>query len=444
MTADVATSLKDWSATASSNQPDNSDAVGPNTLAENQRTFQSVVRAALAGGDTIASATTTDIGAKDAGYLAVSGTTTITGLGTVSAGIIKILKFDGILTLTHNGTSLILPGAANITTAAGDIAMMRSEGSGNWRCLFYGNIAGLVPKGALTTSGLTMATDKLLGRDTASTGAVEEITVGAGLSLSSGTLSASMAQIQSVSASVGSNALTISTGALSLDFRSTTLGSGTVTTVSGDPADLVISSGSTLGTVSGVQSDIVVLAINNAGTIELAAVNISGGVDLSETGLISTTAEGGAGAADSATVIYSTTARTNVAYRVIGVIRSTQATAGTWATAPSLIQGAGGQAFTAMMSLGHGQTWQNLTGSRAAATTYYNTTGRTISVSVFMTGSDGGYVYATVNGVNIPGQNSNASGVVICYMTFYVPPGGSYSVTMSAGTPTVNAWQELR
>lgn len=150
-------------------------------------------------------------------------------------------------------------------------------------------------------------------------------------------------QIQPISASVGSNALTISASALSLDFRSTTLGSGTVTRVSGTPSNLVISSGSTLGTTSGVPSDIAVLAINNAGTIELAAVNLASAMNLSETGVISTTAEGGAGGADSATVIYSTTARTNVAYRVIGVLRSTQATAGTWATAPSLIQGVGGQ-----------------------------------------------------------------------------------------------------
>jgi hypothetical protein len=44
--------------------------------------------------------------------------------------------------------------------------------------------------GAVTGSGLTMATGKLLGRSTASTGAIEEITVGTGLSLSGGTLSA--------------------------------------------------------------------------------------------------------------------------------------------------------------------------------------------------------------------------------------------------------------
>lgn len=43
---------------------------------------------------------------------------------------------------------------------------------------------------AITGSGFTMGTGKLLGRSTASTGAIEEITVGSGLSLSGGTLSA--------------------------------------------------------------------------------------------------------------------------------------------------------------------------------------------------------------------------------------------------------------
>ncbi len=47
-----------------------------------------------------------------------------------------------------------------------------------------------VAPGAITTSGLTMATARILGRTTASTGAVEEITIGSGLSLSAGTLSA--------------------------------------------------------------------------------------------------------------------------------------------------------------------------------------------------------------------------------------------------------------
>jgi hypothetical protein len=246
-------------------------------------------------------------------------------------------------------------------------------------------------------------------------------------------------QIQPISASVASNALTISASALNLDFRSTTLGSGTVTTVAGTPANLVISSGSTLGTVNAVASRIVVIALNNAGTIELAAVNISGGNQLDETNLISTTAEGGAGAADSANVIYSTTARTSVAYRVIGYIESTQATAGTWATTPSTIQGQGGQALAAMSSIGYSQTLQDTSGSRALGTTYYNTTGRPIFISVTVT-SAGNQFYLIINGVQAvgttpaTGQKANICGIA--------PPGGSYSASSSGASAL--SWLELR
>jgi hypothetical protein len=243
-------------------------------------------------------------------------------------------------------------------------------------------------------------------------------------------------QVQSISASVASNAMTISATALSLDFRSNTLSSGTVTTVSGTPANLVISSGSTLGTVNAIASRIVVIALNNAGTIELAAVNISGGNQLDETNLITTTAEGGAGAADSSNVIYSTTARTSVAYRVIGFIDSTQATAGTWATAPSTIQGVGGQALTALSSLGYGQTWQNVTASRSSGTTYYNTTGKPIMVAVCGNSTSFG-TFVTGNMTNTWLANTSVQGN-ICVA---VAPGQAY--TVSAVT-TITFWAELR
>ena len=47
-----------------------------------------------------------------------------------------------------------------------------------------------VAPGSATTSGLTMSTARLLGRTTASSGAIEAISVGSGLSLSGGTLAA--------------------------------------------------------------------------------------------------------------------------------------------------------------------------------------------------------------------------------------------------------------
>lgn len=63
-------------------------------------------------------------------------------------------------------------------------------------------ITGAAASGAITASGLTQATSRLLGRTTASTGAVEELTVGSGLSLASGSLSVSgrvIAQVQTFS-----------------------------------------------------------------------------------------------------------------------------------------------------------------------------------------------------------------------------------------------------
>lgn len=55
-----------------------------------------------------------------------------------------------------------------------------------------------VAPGAATSSGLTMATARLVGRTTASTGALEEITVGSGLTLSSGTLSSAGGAMDSI------------------------------------------------------------------------------------------------------------------------------------------------------------------------------------------------------------------------------------------------------
>ncbi len=93
-------------------------------------------------GTAIASATTTDIGAATGRFVHITGTTTITGFGTADAGVEREVVFDGALTLTHNATSLILPGGANITTAAGDSAIMISEGEGNWRCIAYTRKSG--------------------------------------------------------------------------------------------------------------------------------------------------------------------------------------------------------------------------------------------------------------------------------------------------------------
>lgn len=140
--ADVSSNLYDWSTSAASNGPSGTATIGTG-LDDNLREIQAVVRAGLATiGANIASAGTTDLGAVSGLRHLITGTTTITSFGTVSAGIWKVVVFQGALTLTHNATSLILPSGANITTAAGDVAIVQSEGSGNWRCLSYSRATG--------------------------------------------------------------------------------------------------------------------------------------------------------------------------------------------------------------------------------------------------------------------------------------------------------------
>ena len=245
-------------------------------------------------------------------------------------------------------------------------------------------------------------------------------------------------KIQPITASAASSALTITLSPTVLDFRSATIGSGTVTTVSNAAAiSVVVPSTATLGTVNAVQSRLVVLAINNAGTMELAVTNISGGSDLSETGVISTTLI--AAASNSATLYYSTTARTSVAYRVVGYVESTQATAGTWATAPSTIQGYGGQAVAAMSSLGYGQTWQTVT--RTSGTTYYNTTGKPIVLNTLDTHGVG-YTASTITVSGLVVSYANINGNMTESRVTVIGIGSSY-VLSNAGSLSVSN-QELR
>ena len=86
-------------------------------------------------GTAIASAATTTIGTRGLGdYIHITGVATITSLGTAAAaGIRRTLIFDGALTLTHNVTSLICPGAANIVTVAGTVIEVVAETTANWR-----------------------------------------------------------------------------------------------------------------------------------------------------------------------------------------------------------------------------------------------------------------------------------------------------------------------
>lgn len=147
-----------------------------------------------------------------------------------------------------------------------------------------------------------------------------------------------------IAASVGSNALTValktaggsdasSSDPVKIPFRSSTATTGTpvVRSVTG-ALSVVVPSSATLGSTNGDPNWVYVYAIDNAGTVELA---VSGQKIADEGSLVSTTAI--SASATSAVTLYSTSARSNVGIRLLGRVKSTQATAGTWATSPSEI-----------------------------------------------------------------------------------------------------------
>lgn len=78
-------------------------------------------------GSNIASASTVNLDAATGNRVHITGTTTITAV-TLTRGPRTVI-FDGVLTLTHHATNNNLPGATNITTAAGDRATYESDGT---------------------------------------------------------------------------------------------------------------------------------------------------------------------------------------------------------------------------------------------------------------------------------------------------------------------------
>jgi len=247
----------------------------------------------------------------------------------------------------------------------------------------------------------------------------------------------SSVQIQPISASITSNAITVVSGALSLDFRDTTLTTGTVASVSGTPSNLVIAVTDSFGLVTAAGNQrIAILAINNAGTIELAASAVAGGVVLDEMGVITT-----AIAATAGTHIKAANVRTGVAYRVIGYVDATFTTATGWGSL-ALVQGAGGLATDGLLN----QTWQDVVGSRALSTTYYNTTGREIKVAVHFVSTAGGagQITVTQNGSSVFWYGTVAGATQTAGVFGTIPPGASYSVAHSGGAATGLAWKECR
>jgi hypothetical protein len=173
-------------------------------------------------------------------------------------------------------------------------------------------------------------------------------------------------------------------------------------------------------------------------TQDATAVAITGGTITGITDLA--VADGGTGAstlsANAVLLGNGTSALQTVAPSTSGNVLTSNGT--TWTSA-------------AATSIGVGQTWTNVTGSRALGTTYTNSTGRPIQVHVQGNGAPSGSILKSyINGVYFSDSGTNfvSSGSFRPQYSLIIPNGVTYrfdSYTDGGTNATnLNTWWELR
>jgi hypothetical protein len=135
----VPSSITDLSRIPSDNSPQGTEAAR-GTIDDYFRAHAAFIRQVsdLVGGPTVVlpSAAMVNIGFSSSSNVLITGTTAITSFDNVPDGVVRWVTFNGALALVHSN-ALQLPGLANISTAAGDAAMFKSLGGGNWKCLSF-------------------------------------------------------------------------------------------------------------------------------------------------------------------------------------------------------------------------------------------------------------------------------------------------------------------
>lgn len=231
-----------------------------------------------------------------------------------------------------------------------------------------------------------------------------------------------------------------------IPFRNSALTSGVVSWLTLTAATSVtISSGSTLGTVNSTPFRLWIVVFNDGGTARVGVINCASLsttapriYPLAESGFASSTAEGGAGAADSIATIYTGTAVTGKPFRVIGYAEygSGLATAGTWASDPTTIQ-----VYGPGIRL-PGQTVQMAAMTTSTGFTTTSATFQTTTITQAITPSSAANFVRVHHDGSLATDGTNKTGLVRIYRdsTGVGPIAGQYLSSSVNITPCAQSW----
>lgn len=217
----------------------------------------------------------------------VSAGTGLTGGGALSANISFAVTYGTTAGTAAQGNDSRLSDARVPLAHTHTFTDILSSGAGTGQVPYWNGSAWAfqtyVLPGSATSSGLTMSTSRLLGRTTAATGAIEEISIGSGLTLSGGTLAAT------ASAPVWGGI----TGTLSSQTDLNTALSGKASTGLATASGLTLNTSKILGRTTAATGAIEEISIGagltlSAGTLSASAVSITWG---SITGTLSSQAD---------------------------------------------------------------------------------------------------------------------------------------------------------
>jgi hypothetical protein len=249
-------------------------------------------------------------------------------------------------------------------------------------------------------------------------------------------------------ASTASSLISASLGTGKVDFRNAALTNGTPVeyNVTSTLTLAMNSISGSLGATTAVATSLIYAIVYNAGNPQLAVCNLSGGLQLDETNLITTTAIGSGSTA--ANVWYSATAITTASqYRIVGRVDATW-TSGTGWSSPTLVQPVGvGEALAGTNSIGYALPI-SVVGSRAIGTTYYNNNlakPRWVHYTGTNTSGNSAAIITVITPLGsiqyVGGPSASVSGAGH-QVSAPIPPGCGYIITGQNGTETIGTWLE--